>query len=144
MKKLSIVIPVYNEESTILDILDKLLEVELIGDLKKELVIVNDNSTDNSEKVILLFQKEHPYTHILYEKHPMNRGKGAALNTGFQIATGDIIIVQDADLEYDPHEFNRLLQPILDGFADVYMAHDSRGLIRIGHYFSGIPLEIIF
>jgi len=127
MKKLSIVIPVYNEESTILDILDKLLEVELIGDLKKELVIVNDNSTDNSEKVILLFQKEHPDTHILYEKHPMNRGKGAALNTGFQIATGDIIIVQDADLEYDPHEFNRLLQPILDGFADVVYGSRFKG-----------------
>jgi len=127
MKKLSIVIPVYNEESTILDILNKLLEVELIGDLKKELVLVNDNSTDNSEKVILSFQKEHPNTHILYEKHPVNRGKGAALNTGFKIATGDIIIVQDADLEYDPHEFNRLLQPILDGFADVVYGSRFKG-----------------
>jgi len=127
MKKLSIVIPVFNEEYTILDILDKLLDVELIGDLEKELVLVNDNSNDNSEQVILSFQKEHPDIHILYEKHPSNRGKGAALNTGFNIATGDIIIVQDADLEYDPHEFNRLLQPILDGFADVVYGSRFKG-----------------
>jgi len=127
LKKLSIVIPVYNEQATILNILNKLLEVELMGDLKKELVLVNDNSTDQSEKLILLFKKKHPKINILYKKHPKNRGKGAALNTGFQIATGDIITVQDADLEYDPHEFNRLLKPILDGFADVVYGSRFKG-----------------
>ena len=127
MKKLSIVIPVYNEQATILDILNKLLEVELIGDLKKELVLVNDNSTDESEKLILSFKKKNPKTDILYEKHPENRGKGAALNTGFHIATGDVITVQDADLEYDPHEFNRLLKPISDGFADVVYGSRFKG-----------------
>ena len=127
MKKLSIVIPVYNEQATILSILNKLLEIKLIGGLKKELVLVNDNSTDQSEKLILSFKKRHPKIEILYKKHSKNRGKGAALNTGFQIATGDIITVQDADLEYDPHEFNRLLKPILDGFADVVYGSRFKG-----------------
>lgn len=127
MKKLSIVIPIYNEQATILSILNKLLEIKLIGGLKKELVLVNDNSTDQSEKLILSFKKRHPKTVILYKKHSKNRGKGAALNTGFQIATGDIITVQDADLEYDPHEFNRLLKPILDGFADVVYGSRFKG-----------------
>ena len=127
MKKLSIVIPVYNEQATILDILNTLLEVKLIGGLKKELVLVNDNSTDESEKLILSFKKKYPKTDILYEKHLKNKGKGAALNTGFKLATGDIIIVQDADLEYDPHEFNRLLKPILDGFADVVYGSRFKG-----------------
>ena len=87
MKKLSIVIPVYNEQATILDILNKLLEVELIGGLKKELVLVNDNSIDKSEKLILSFKKKNPKTDLLYVKHTENRGKGAALNTGFTVAT---------------------------------------------------------
>ena len=104
-----------------------MLEIKLIGGLKKELVLVNDNSTDQSEKLILSFKKRHPKTVILYKKHSKNRGKGAALNTGFQIATGDIITVQDADLEYDPHEFNRLLKPILDGFADVVYGSRFKG-----------------
>ena len=127
MKKLSIVIPVYNEQATILDILNKLLEVELTGGLKKELVLVNDNSNDKSEKLILSFKKKNPKTDILYVKHTENRGKGAALNTGFKIATGNIIVVQDADLEYDPHEFNRLLKPILDDFADVVYGSRFKG-----------------
>lgn len=127
MKKLSIVIPVYNEQATILDILNKLLEVELIGGLKKELVLVNDNSIDKSEKLILSFKKKNPKTDLLYVKHTENRGKGAALNTGFKIATGNIIVVQDADLEYDPHEFNRLLKPILDDFADVVYGSRFKG-----------------
>ena len=127
MKKLSIVIPVYNEQATILDILNKLLEVELTGGLKKELVLVNDNSNDKSEKLILSFKKKNPKTDILYVKHTENRGKGAALNTGFKIATGNVIVVQDADLEYDPHEFNRLLKPILDDFADVVYGSRFKG-----------------
>lgn len=127
MKKLSIVIPVYNEQATILDILNKLQEVKLIGGLKKELVLVNDNSIDKSEKLILSFKKKNPKTDLLYVKHTENRGKGAALNTGFKIATGNIIVVQDADLEYDPHEFNRLLKPILDDFADVVYGSRFKG-----------------
>ena len=127
MKKLSIVIPVYNEEATLLSILNKLVEIQLISGLEKELVLVNDFSTDNSERIILKFQKRNPKTKIIYKKHEKNRGKGAALNTAFKLVTGDIIVVQDADLEYDPSEFNKLLKPILDGFADVVYGSRFKG-----------------
>jgi len=127
LKKLSIVIPVYNEEATILKILNKLKDVSLIGGLKKELVLINDCSKDKSEEIILAFKKAHPKLDIKYHKHSVNNGKGAALNTGFQNATGDLIIVQDADLEYDPNEFNKLLKPILDGFADVVYGSRFKG-----------------
>lgn len=127
MKTLSIVIPVYNEEATILDVLHKLSEIILIKGIKKQLVIVNDCSSDRSEEIILSYQKENKDIKILYFKHEVNKGKGAALNTAFQNATGDIIVVQDADLEYDPKEFNRLLKPILNGFADVVYGSRFKG-----------------
>lgn len=127
MKTLSIVIPVYNEEATILDVLHKLSEIILIKGIKKQLVIVNDCSSDRSEEIILSYQKENKDIKILYFKHEVNKGKGAALNTAFQNATGDIIVVQDADLEYDPEEFNRLLKPILNGFADVVYGSRFKG-----------------
>ena len=127
MKKLSIIIPVYNEESTILQVLNKLVTIKLIQSVERELVIVNDNSTDKSEKIILNFKQENPKTEIQYFKHEKNKGKGAALNTAFSKVTGDIIIIQDADLEYDPEEFNRLLKPILDGFADVVYGSRFKG-----------------
>lgn len=127
MKKLSIIIPVYNEERTILQVLNKLGTIKLIQSVERELVIVNDNSTDNSEKIILNFKQENPKTEIQYFKHEKNKGKGAALNTAFSKVTGDIVIIQDADLEYDPEEFNRLLKPILDGFADVVYGSRFKG-----------------
>ena len=127
MKKLSIIIPVYNEERTILRVLNKLVTIKLIQSVERELVIVNDNSTDESEKIILNFKKDNPKTEIQYFKHEKNKGKGAALNTAFSKVTGDIIIIQDADLEYDPEEFNRLLKPILDGFADVVYGSRFKG-----------------
>tara|TARA_B110000483_G_C18104666_1_gene507248 strand:- start:194 stop:907 length:714 start_codon:yes stop_codon:yes gene_type:complete len=127
LKKLSIIIPVYNEERTILQVLNKLVTIKLIQSVERELVIVNDNSTDESEKIILNFKKDNPKTEIQYFKHEKNKGKGAALNTAFSKVTGDIIIIQDADLEYDPEEFNRLLKPILDGFADVVYGSRFKG-----------------
>jgi len=127
LKKLSIIIPVYNEERTILQVLNKLVTIKLIQSVERELVIVNDNSTDNSEKIILNFKQENPKTEIQYFKHEKNKGKGAALNTAFSKVTGDIVIIQDADLEYDPEEFNRLLKPILDGFADVVYGSRFKG-----------------
>ena len=127
MKKLSIIIPVYNEERTILQVLNKLVTIKLIQSVERELVIVNDNSTDESEKIILNFKKDNPKTDIQYFKHEINKGKGAALNTAFSKVTGDIVIIQDADLEYDPEEFNRLLKPILDGFADVVYGSRFKG-----------------
>jgi glycosyltransferase involved in cell wall biosynthesis len=117
--KLSIIIPAYNEQATIYNILQRVCYVELIQNTDKELIVVNDGSKDGTEVEILRFQSENPEIQIEYQKHVMNRGKGAAFRTGIDIATGDFIVVQDADLEYDPHEINLLLKPVLDGFADV-------------------------
>ena len=117
--KLSIIVPAYNEENTIQHILNKINEVQLIQNIQKEIIVVNDCSKDNTEQKVLEFQQQHPELSIVYKKHEVNKGKGAALRTGFQSATGDFVIVQDADMEYDPNEFNILVQPILDGFADV-------------------------
>lgn len=118
-KTLSVIIPAYNEEATIEKILTKVKDVKLIGNMSKEMIVVNDCSQDNTEAAVKAFSKAHPECKISYYKHEKNKGKGAALHTGIANAKGDYIIVQDADLEYDPEEFNILLRPILDGFADV-------------------------
>ena len=117
--KLSIIIPAYNEGPTIGSICEKVRQVILIGGIEKEVVIVNDASSDNTEEAIFEYRARHPDLPVLYLKHETNKGKGAALHTGIRGATGDYLIVQDADLEYDPQEFNLLLKPVLDGFADV-------------------------
>jgi glycosyltransferase involved in cell wall biosynthesis len=117
--KLSIIIPAYNEQATIYKILQRVSTVILVQDIEKELVVVNDFSEDNTEAELFRFQIDNPEIQINYQKHIKNRGKGASLRTGIQSATGDFIVIQDADLEYDPREINILLQPILDGFADV-------------------------
>lgn len=118
-QKLSIIIPAYNEEKTIRYVLTKLSEVQLLNDIQKELIVVNDSSKDNTENEIQLFIADNPSIDVKYYKHDVNKGKGAALHTGISKATGQYLIVQDADLEYDPKEFNLLLKPVLDGFADV-------------------------
>lgn len=133
--KLSIVIPAYNEGRTIHLILDKVKDVKLIGALEKEVIIVNDCSKDNTEESVLNYQKANPDLPISYYKHEVNAGKGAALHTGIQKATGDIVVIQDADLEYDPEEYNILLKPILNGFADV--VYGSR-------FMGGKPHRILF
>jgi glycosyltransferase involved in cell wall biosynthesis len=116
---LSIIIPAFNESKTIHLILDKLKKVELICDIRKEIILINDCSTDNTEEVLSEYISKNSDMNIQYEKHEKNRGKGAAIHTGIQKATGEFLIIQDADLEYDPSEFNILLKPVLDGFADV-------------------------
>jgi glycosyltransferase involved in cell wall biosynthesis len=132
---LSIIVPTYNEGATITAICDKIAGVSLIRGVGKEIVIVNDCSSDNTDDVIAEYKKKNPHTNIVYVKHATNRGKGAALRTGFAQATGDFIIVQDADLEYDPSEYNLLLGPMLDNFADV--VYGSR-------FMSGNPHRILF
>lgn len=119
IKTLSIIIPAYNEGPTIHYILDKLKKVALLNNIEKEIIIVNDCSKDNTEEAIKTYISNNPELNIQYYKHEVNKGKGAALHTGIQKATGEYLIIQDADLEYDPEEYNLLLKPVLDGFADV-------------------------
>ena len=119
IQKLSIIIPAYNEGNTIHLILDKIKSVSLTNDIQKEIIIVNDCSKDNTEDAITRYQHTNPELNIQYFKHEVNKGKGAALHTGIAKATGDYLIIQDADLEYDPAEYNDLLKPVISGFADV-------------------------
>ncbi len=118
-KTLSIIIPAYNEEKTILEILDLLSNLVLPAGLKKELLIVDDCSTDNTLNLIKIFAEKHSELKVNYFSFEKNQGKGAALHKGIEMATGDYIIIQDADLEYDPTEYSLLLKPILEGKADV-------------------------
>ncbi len=127
---LSIIIPIFNEEKTILDILKKVEEVDL-GDLKKEIVLVDDGSTDGTKDILKNLEDKYK---IIYQ--PKNQGKGAALRTGFKHVTGDIILIQDADLEYDPKNYINLLRPILEGRADV--VYGSRFLNLAYHHVSKI------
>jgi glycosyltransferase involved in cell wall biosynthesis len=119
LKKLSIIIPAYNEAGTIVHVLQKILAVDLYGDLVKELIIVDDGSTDGTKEKVLQFMNQTTSSEIVFVEHEINKGKGASIHSGIKKATGDFIIIQDADLEYDPAEFNLLLKPVLDGFADV-------------------------
>ena len=118
-KKLSILIPVYNEEKTVRHVLEKVFSVELINSLDKEIIIVDDCSKDNTRQQIEKFIEDFPDADLKFSQHDKNRGKGAAIRTGINKATGEYVIIQDADLEYDPAEFPRLIQPIVEGKADV-------------------------
>lgn len=135
MKILSIIIPAYNEGKNIQVILNKIKNVSLIEQIEKEIIIVNDCSKDNTEESIQKYKADNPDLIIQYYKHPVNKGKGAALRTGISQAKGDFLIIQDADLEYDPHEYNILLKPIIDGYADV--VYGSR-------FVGGKPHRILF
>lgn len=133
--KLSIIIPAYNEAATIHRILDKVRDAKLINQLEKEVIIVNDCSKDDTGKAIASYQNNNPDLPISYYEHEVNKGKGAALHTGIAKATGDFLIIQDADLEYDPNEYNLLLKPMIEGHADV--VYGSR-------FMGGNPHRILF
>lgn len=135
MPTLSIVIPAYNEERTIHLILDKIHQAVLPEGWEKEVIIVNDCSKDQTETAIQNYISSHPDFPIQYITHEVNQGKGAALHTGIANAKGEYTIIQDADLEYDPQEYNILLVPIIKGFADV--VYGSR-------FMGGNPHRILF
>ena len=116
MEKLSIVIPVYNEEKFVSTTINRVLEIDLSG-LSREIVVVDDGSKDNTVKILQALAEQYPEIQVFQQ--PVNMGKGAALRRGFQEATGDIVLIQDADLEYDPFDYPALLKPILDDKADV-------------------------
>jgi glycosyltransferase involved in cell wall biosynthesis len=133
--KLTILIPAYNEERTIVEVLNKIKSVTLINNIGKEIVIIDDCSSDGTARLIYEFQQANPQEEIKYVKHSINTGKGGAIHTGISEAKGSVIIVQDADLEYDPNEYNILLKPLDDGVADV--VYGSR-------FMGGNPHRILF
>jgi glycosyltransferase involved in cell wall biosynthesis len=132
---LSVVIPVYNEARTIAALLHQVVQTELPGNISKQLILVNDASTDNSAEIIREFHVAHPQLDLRLIEQPFNQGKGAALHKGIKEATGEYLIIQDADLEYDPEEYALLLAPVLRGVADV--VYGSR-------FMGGKPHRILF
>ncbi len=118
MKSLTIIIPAYNEERTIIELLDAVREVSLVGGITKEIIVIDDASTDQTASLVTEYIQSHSEVNMQLCQHYTNKGKGAALHTGISKASGDYCVIQDADLEYDPNDYNALIVPILKGGAD--------------------------
>lgn len=135
METLSVIIPNYNEERTIIKILERVNEVVLLNEMQKEVLVVDDCSTDATAQLVQNYRLEHPSVNLRYFRQEFNQGKGAAIHRGIKESSGDYIVVQDADLEYNPEEYNDLLKPIIEGYADV--VYGSR-------FMGGNPHRILF
>jgi len=141
---LSIIVPLYNEENTISEIINKVQKVKIEG-IEKEILIVNDGSKDKSKEVIKKLIKK--YNNIKYFEHQKNRGKGAAIRTGIQHISGEYVVIQDGDLEYNPEDFKRLLRPLLEKKFDVVygsrMLGNITGFKIFSHYYGNILLSLV-
>ncbi|WP_462317843.1 glycosyltransferase family 2 protein [Marinilabilia sp.] len=126
-KILSIVVPAYNEESTIFRLLEKVVNVEFVYDISTEILLIDDASADNTEREVIAFQNSYPGCNLIYLKHAFNKGKGAAIREGIKKASGEYVVIQDADLEYDPREYNDLLRPFVEEVADVVYGSRFQG-----------------
>ncbi|GAA5494302.1 Glycosyltransferase involved in cell wall bisynthesis [Rubritalea squalenifaciens DSM 18772] len=131
-KPLTVVIPAYNEEKTVAQVIEAVLQVDLVG----EVIVVDDCSKDKTAEIVSKISESEPAVHLL--RHEVNQGKGAALRTGFQGATLPYVIVQDADLEYDPNEFELVVTPLIEGKCDVcygsrYLRDNPRRVLRFWH-----------
>jgi glycosyltransferase involved in cell wall biosynthesis len=133
--KLSIIIPAFNEENTIVEILERVKQADIEGAITKEIIVVDDCSSDRTGEAVSEWKKQNSATGIQYHRHEVNKGKGAAIHTGIKKASGECLIIQDADLEYDPREYNLLLKPIVEGLADI--VYGSR-------FAGGNPHRILF
>ena len=127
MTTLSIIIPVFNESNTIALLLDKIKEVKLLCNLTKDIIVIDDGSSDNTCNIINNYIDNNKELNIRLTSHKVNKGKGAAIHSGIKLAIGEYLIIQDADLEYDPEEYNILLNPILKGVADVVYGSRFKG-----------------
>ncbi|WP_107037144.1 glycosyltransferase family 2 protein [Brumimicrobium mesophilum] len=148
INKLSILIPVYNEENTVLALLKKVIDVELIGGVQKEIIIVNDASTDLTKENIQKFIDLNPDHNIHFYSKEKNEGKGSAISMAIQKCTGDFLVFQDADLEYDPEELNLLLKPVLAADADVvfgsrFVGAQPRRILFFWHSFGNKVLTFL-
>jgi glycosyltransferase involved in cell wall biosynthesis len=144
--KLSIVIPVFNEAATLQEIVRRVLKVDAAP--SRELILVDDGSTDGTRALYEQIQAEHAGQSIRVFLHDRNRGKGAALRTGFEHVTGDLVLIQDADLEYDPRDYPRLLAPILEGRADVvygsrFVGSEAHRVLFFWHYVGNRLLTLL-
>lgn len=132
ISKISVIVPVYNEEKTLEQIISAIEQAPTLN-LEKEIILINDCSQDRTAEILKRYESKHKVIH-----HQVNQGKGAALKTGFQNASGDIVLIQDADLEYDPNEYPDLIKPILDGKADVvygsrFLSHRPHRVLYFWH-----------